>query len=327
MNARTMPSTGTVSLRDCTALTDLGSFLAARHYRFTTVTPDTHARILRAHPGHLAGSLRDIFGWNRPFTSADLPTDLLDRLLRSGLVRHEGMHLRSQVRYASIGDRLYAHDGFPTTAEDAVFFGPDTYRFVAALERHLRPCGILADIGCGSGAGGLEAARTQAARVVLTDINARALDFAVSNALLNRQRSVSFHQGDLLKGFEGHLDAIISNPPYLLDGSERLYRNGGGHLGLGLALRILREAIDRLRPGGQLILYTGSPVVDGIDQFAAAALPLAHGVRATVRYEEVDPDVFGQELDLPTYATVERIAAVVLSLTMSTRPLPRRPHS
>jgi hypothetical protein len=30
-------------------------------------------------------------------------------------------------------------------------------------------------------------------------------------------------------------------------------------------------------------------------------------------YEEIDPDVFGEELETATYSTVDRIAAVVLT--------------
>jgi hypothetical protein len=33
------------------------------------------------------------------------------------------------------------------------------------------------------------------------------------------------------------------------------------------------------------------------------------------RYGEVDPDVFGEELDTPAYAHADRISAVVLSAT------------
>jgi hypothetical protein len=34
-------------------------------------------------------------------------------------------------------------------------------------------------------------------------------------------------------------------------------------------------------------------------------------------YEEIDPDVFGEELDTPAYAAVERIAAVSLNVTVA----------
>jgi hypothetical protein len=60
------------------------------------------------------------------------------------------------------------------------------------------------------------------------------------------------------------------------------------------------------------VLYTGAAVVDGVDQFRRAAEPLVRDAGATFDYEELDPDVFGEELDAPAYANVERIAAVGL---------------
>jgi hypothetical protein len=38
---------------------------------------------------------------------------------------------------------------------------------------------------------------------------------------------------------------------------------------------------------------------------------------ANFTYEELDPDVFGNELDAPSYADVERIAAVGLVATLA----------
>ena len=39
-------------------------------------------------------------------------------------------------------------------------------------------------------------------------------------------------------------------------------------------------------------------------------------------YREIDPDVFGEELDAPAYANAERIAAVALVAEQSPRPAP-----
>ena len=109
---------------------------------------------------------------------------------------------------------------------------------------------------------------------------------------------------DVLAGVAGPIDAIIANPPYLVDPGARLYRHGGGALGFDLAVRIVREGLARLTPGGQLLLYTGSPVVDGKH-------PLREALPAPLHWEELDPDVFGEELDSPAYAEVDRIAAVL----------------
>ena len=65
-------------------------------------------------------------------------------------------------------------------------------------------------------------------------------------------------------------------------------------------------------PGGTLIVYTGAAIVAGNDTFAHAVLPALGGRDVTFRYEELDPDVFGEELDQPGYEDVERISAVGL---------------
>lgn len=298
-------------------LTALGNYLLEEGYSFTTVTPATHARVL-VHAGNRRGTtLRDIFGWNLPFDARSLPNALIARLRGGGLVQvdDDGL-MRSTIRFATVHGRIYVHDSFPTLAADAVFFGPDTYRFITAVLARLNPCDLLVDVCCGSGAGGLEAGTGLANRVILADINQKALAFATVNCLVGNHHTAVLQHADLLNGLDERPDAIIANPPYLADPLGRAYRDGSGVLGTGLALRILRDSLKLLAPGGQLLLYTGSPVIDGIDRFAAEALPMARAKSAKVHYEEIDPDVFGEELENPAYAEVERIAAVVLTLTM-----------
>jgi len=137
------------------ALVELLRLLKERDYRFTVVTPATHARLLaRAceRPG-----LRDIFGWNRPFNEADIEVDLLDCLKQADMVERDADSLRSRVRVASLGSDLFLHSAFPTVQRDAVFFGPDTYRFVRFLRQRIpalqpAPSWVI-DMGTGSAAG------------------------------------------------------------------------------------------------------------------------------------------------------------------------------
>ena len=68
------------------ALVRLVNGLKTRDYRFTTVTPSTHAQIL-ARPNPDRPTLRDIFGWNRPFEKAALDPQLLDWLQNIGMRR------------------------------------------------------------------------------------------------------------------------------------------------------------------------------------------------------------------------------------------------
>lgn len=305
------------------ALVNLGRRLQEEGYRFVTVTPETHRRVLQRDSQRGRGrarSLRDVFGWNKPFAPALLPRDMLRFLEAAELYTRERDLLRARVRFSTVAlpgspPRLFAHSGFPTTEADAVFFGPDTYRYCALLERAAGRFRHVVDVGCGSGVGGAllagRSAGDEPTRIVLADVNRRALWFARVNAEI-AGIDAEIVQSDVLANVEGEVDLVISNPPYLRDDAARVYREGGGAYGEGLAVRILREALARLAPGGRLLLYTGAAVVAGEDRFYDAARPLLEAAGARYDYTELDPDVFGEELDRPTYASVERLAAVAL---------------
>jgi hypothetical protein len=59
-------------------------------------------------------------------------------------------------------------------------------------------------------------------------------------------------------------------------------------------------------------LYTGTPVVGGVDQFLASLSQTFAARTQAFLYEEIDPDVFGEELDNPHYENADRIAVVSL---------------
>ena len=230
----------------------------------------------------------------------------------------DGGGWRSLVRVSTIGTQLFVHSSYPTRNADSVF-GPDTVRFVEAIRRHLAgravPPQRVVDIGCGAGPGGIVvAADVPDADVMLLDINATALRFARINAVANGvvARGV---QSNILQNAHGSFDLIVSNPPYLIDEKERTYRHGGGLFGEGLALEILRQSMSRLAKDGMLLLYTGTAVVTGLDVFAAGCRDILGIGRMRWTYTEIDPDVFGEELETPAYADAERIAAVVLTVT------------
>jgi SAM-dependent methyltransferase len=292
------------------ALLELGRALVAAHYAFVTPTPETHRRVFarRAH----ARDLRDVFGWSRPFSPTLLPAGWLQLLAAADAVEPHGELLRAKVRFSTLDHGLYVHAAYPTEAAESVFFGPDTYRFCAFVGREATRARGAVDMGCGSGAGGLVAARAAGAReLVLADINPGALRFAEVNARLSDiSTAVVCAQSDVLAGVDGKFDLIVANPPYMRDASQRVYRDGGGALGEALSLRIARESLARLAPAGTLLLYTGAAVVEGQDVFLRGLRELLEGCVFT--YEELDPDVFGEELDQPGYEHVERIAAVGL---------------
>jgi release factor glutamine methyltransferase len=85
---------------------------------------------------------------------------------------------------------------------------------------------------------------------------------------------VSLHQGDLFGAFEalaieGTLDLVVCNPPYI---SEKRLANESAHLldlepreafsagpyGLSIYMRVVKEAMAFLRPGGALLFEVGA---------------------------------------------------------------------
>lgn len=318
----------TLIIRDRDALFALGRALEAAQYRFTTITPASHQRI-NARPGNdRATDLRGVFGWSRPFDvnalPPGIPAEIVPLMRRAGVLDESGPLARSMVRASTLGERCYFHSAYPTESGDSVFFGPDTYRFVAAIERELRklaaPPMRVVDIGCGAGPGAVQIARRfPDAEVFAADINPAGLALTTINAGLAGARNVTPVASNLLDGIDGEFDLIVSNPPFMLDPDARAYRAGGGLRGAALSLEIVKLAMARLRPGGSLLLYTGVAISADQDEFLGAIAPLLDAACQAWTYEELDPDMFGEDLATPAYDDVERIAAVWLHAVKRTR--------
>jgi methylase of polypeptide subunit release factors len=309
----------TATLIDTDALLALGQALQHAGYQFTTVTPATHRRVNGRPENAWAQDLRGVFGWSRPFREDTLPAEIVALMRRAGVLTEREDRLCATVRASTIGTRLYFHSAFPTREEDSVFFGPDTYRYVAALKRamdSLTPPRRAVDIGTGGGPGAIEvAARFPQAASIAADINERALVLAGVNARLAGASKVEARHSDLLKDLEGEFDLVLSNPPYILDPDKLRYRHGGDMRGAGFSLQIVDAALERLRAGGTLLLYTGIAIVDGRDEFLETIRPRLDAACASWTYEELDPDIFGGQLDCEGYEEVDRIAAVWLRAT------------
>lgn len=109
-----------------------------------------------------------------------------------------------------------------------------------ALE--IGPCELVLDLGCGVGVLGLVAARlTEGGRVVLTDVNERAVALARANVRANEARNAEVRQGDLYAPVADlTFDAIVCNPPL--------------RAGRAVVDRIVAGAPARLLDGGSLWL-------------------------------------------------------------------------
>lgn len=294
-------------------LLDLLRLLEARNYHFVTPTPATHARVLKRPDRARARDLAGIFGWSLPF-EPDVPgADILDLLTRAGMISRDGELLRSRLRVSSLHDRLFLHSAYPTEDENSVFFGPDSYRFADFIHAELGHCpsgARIVDIGAGAGVGAIVAAgRCPGARVTMTDINPKALRLARINAAFAGV-DAEFTETDTLDGIAPGIDVALANPPYIIDPKGRAYRDGGDMHGAALSLDMAVAAARRLASGGRLLLYTGSAIVSGRDEFREALEAAMAAQGCTLAYREIDPDVFGEELDKSYYADVDRIAVV-----------------
>lgn len=253
-----------------------------------------------------------MFGWSLPFHPDLLPGDMLARLEQSEAVEAHGNLLKSKVRVSSIDGQLFLHSAYPTDNEQSVFLGPDSYRFVAFVKAELAKNGVrrLVDVGAGAGVGGLIAATLlPEARITLLDANPAALRLAAVNAH-HAGVSAELVEGCGIEDVPAGPDVVLANPPYMIDSEGRTYRDGGDMHGARVSLDWTLAAAGRLAPSGRVLLYTGVAIVDGRDELREALEKELPGLGCTVRYRELDPDVFGEELEKPAYADVERIAAI-----------------
>lgn len=328
------------------SLVRIGEYLKANAYVFTTVTPDSHARVLERSYDPLAlraerEALRFLFGWNQQVRKDQLPTAFEDLLQDSSvfeLIKFGTQDLvKSKIRFSTLAHDskhlLFAHSGYPTVEEDSVFFGPDSYRFTNFVLDRVKhgddkfPLRIL-DLGCGSGVGAItlasflnklpERMAEKLPEFYFTDMNERALSFSKANVRLNHDviamEQCRFQKSDLFKQVDAKADLVIANPPFIIDDKKRAYRHGGDHFGCALSAKMVAAAVDYLGQDGRLLMYTGASIVGGEDIFKS--LIAKEILENQIHYQELDPDIFGEELSGEAYKDVDRIAAVGLDLTV-----------
>jgi release factor glutamine methyltransferase len=161
---------------------------------------------------------------------------------------------------------------------------PETELIVVTVLDLVKQSGLadprIADVGTGSGILAVTLAKhLPAARVVATDTSPIALEVAAENA---RQHGVAdrveFNECDLLCGIESAatFDFVVSNPPYVSAAEyEKLPRDVknfepreallAGPKGTEVIERLLPQAVERLKPGGHLLIEI-SPMIHGAAQ-------------------------------------------------------------
>ena len=172
---------------------------------------------------------------------------------------------------------------------EALIPRPDTESVVdAALERvdeRGQPCRVL-DIGTGSGAIAISIAQERPlCEVHASDISEAVLEIARRNAVRNRA-IVHFHRADVASGLEsleGSVDLLVSNPPYVDEGSAAqnlapevrkwdppaaLY---SGADGLAFFRRLFAEAPPLLRAGADVVFEVGDGQAEKVLDFGRKA--------------------------------------------------------
>ncbi len=133
------------------------------------------------------------------------------------------------------GIRLEFYSGSGVFSKDKVDRGTEVLIENCAVENKWD----VLDLGCGYGAVGIAVAKAfPNSKVILSDVNKRALKLAKMNVELNKVENAYVVFSDLYSGVLGEFDTILSNPPM--------------SAGRELCFRIIEEAKDYLKKGGFL---------------------------------------------------------------------------
>ncbi len=183
---------------------------------------------------------------------AHLPAWFIPLALQCGLLLRQGEDLCPEAMLFPADNFLFAADH--TSKIDAVY--PDLVLWPNPTSRLLsrftvrRPSRATLDLGTGTGIQALLAA-AHSEKVIATDLNSRAVAFALFNARLNGIENVECLAGN---GFEPvadrKFDLIVSNPPFFITPATQ-YLFCDNPLDLDqLCRRLAREAPLHLNEGG-----------------------------------------------------------------------------
>jgi release factor glutamine methyltransferase len=222
---------------------------------------DLDARLLAQH----------VLGW----TTERFLTDAQSREPADFATRYDSLVARRAARVPLayiVGTREFWGLDFEVTSA-VLIPRPATELIVEALldrfpDRHGELS--VADICTGSGCVAVAIAHERpAARVIATDLSLDALTVATRNATRHGVAArIDFRQGDLVDPIEGEFDAIVANPPYVVDAARpalqpevRDYEPAmalfGGADGLGIVSRLVAAAPAHLKPDGWLMFEFG----------------------------------------------------------------------
>jgi len=244
---------------------------------------EQHARLSASKRGELEYAVAAARGWGRSdlLVRLSLPGDtgmqaLADQLAQQLADGYPAEYLTGQAAFCDVVLRV---------REGVLVPRPETEHLVQMAEdfivREGLSSAVVLDLCSGSGAIALAlASRMPQVSVMGMELDPVSVSCSRESALgMGLSDRVRFVQGNVLTAwgrtiaeFRGHVDVIVSNPPYVraqrlvgahacspLEPVGALY---GGTSGMVFFKRIIAQACDWLRPGGVLLLE----IDDGLEQ-------------------------------------------------------------
>ena len=205
-----------------------------------------------------------------------------DRALGAAAKRLRGAPLAYCVGQAPFRDLTLEVD------ERVLIPRPETEQLVDVAMAFVGPDagGVAVDVGTGSGAIALAlASEARFDEILATDVSLDAIAVASRNAELLRARlrtPVAFRHGSLLSPVgDVRPRLVVSNPPYIAAPETRALPATvrdweppvallSGADGNRVSARLVRQAAERLAPGGAMVLETDSRRASAVAAFAAA---------------------------------------------------------
>lgn len=255
------------------ATTDLLGADASAALARNETTPGRRA----VRDGGVLGTLVRLWPLQAPVPLADaeaaLP-GLVDALCAEGILERSIGEVAARVDVRPYGsddrdlwvasDLTPGLDGAPTRvgANHVLGISPASTSLAQLTTR--RPVESALDLGTGCGVQALHLG-AHSARVVATDVNARALWLTRLNAELNEIGGIETREGSFFAPVAGEqFDLVVTNPPFVISPAtgERLVYRDSGLPGDRVVEDIVRAVPERLTPGGVAQILANWLVLD-----------------------------------------------------------------
>ncbi|HEY6465508.1 MAG TPA: methyltransferase [Candidatus Acidoferrales bacterium] len=202
---------------------------------------------------------------DRAELSGIIPDWFIEAACDCKLLRVEGKQLAPEAMIVPLAGQWIASDlgeRFDASVPDFVLWPNPTSQLLMRLSVR-RPSRATLDLGTGTGVIAISAA-AYSERVIATDLNLRALEFARFNAQLNGTKNIELRLGDGFAPVKGEkFDLILSNPPFFVTPSNHfLFCDNPMELDQ-LCRNIAREAAEHLNEGGYFEMLCEWAEVEG----------------------------------------------------------------